>query len=79
MKSPNEIPMSRFKSHALEILREVERTGQPVVITDRGRRALEVRKYVARSPSALERLRGSVLRYDDPLTPVAEDDWDVLG
>lgn len=23
-------------------------------------------------------LRGSVLRYDDPTEPVAEDDWDVL-
>jgi hypothetical protein len=79
VKSPNEISKSGFKSHALEILREVERTGRPVVITDRGRRALEVRKYVARSPTPLERLRGSVLRYDDPLAPVAEDDWDVLG
>lgn len=23
-------------------------------------------------------LRGSVLHYDDPMAPVAEDDWDVL-
>jgi len=23
-------------------------------------------------------LRGSVLRYDEPLEPVAEDDWDAL-
>lgn len=23
-------------------------------------------------------LRGSVLRYDDPMTPVSEDDWSAL-
>ncbi len=24
-------------------------------------------------------LRGSVLRYDEPFEPVAEDDWEALG
>ena len=29
--------------------------------------------------TAREALRGSVLRYDDPFEPVAEDDWEVLA
>ena len=30
------------------------------------------------SASGREDLRGSVLRYDDPCTPVGEDDWEAL-
>ena len=29
--------------------------------------------------TAREALRGSVLRYEDPFEPVAEDDWEALG
>lgn len=78
MPAHSEISKSGFKAHALEILREVERSGQPVIITDRGRRALLVKKYVPHTIPALARLKGSVLRYDQPLAPVAEDDWETL-
>lgn len=78
MKVHGEISKSGFKAHALEILRGVEKTGQPVIITDRGRQALVLKKYVAHETSPLQLLKGSVLRYDDPLAPVAEGDWDAL-
>lgn len=78
MKTHSEVSKSGFKAHALEILREVEKTGQPVIITDRGRQALLLKKYVARKASPLQLLKGSVLRYDNPLAPVAEDEWDML-
>jgi antitoxin (DNA-binding transcriptional repressor) of toxin-antitoxin stability system len=69
---------SQFKAKALEFFRQVEASGEPIVITDNGRPTLEIRRYQQPTRDALEVLRGSVLRYDDPMEPVAEEDWDVL-
>lgn len=69
----SEISKSRFKAHALEILRRVELENEPAVITDRGRPALIVRKYAPTVPTPLDRLRGSVVRYDTPMEPVDHD------
>ena len=74
-----EISKSKFKAHALEIFRRVEATGEPVIVTDRGSPALIVRKYQGGVADARARLKGSVLRYDDPLEPVAEEDWEALA
>lgn len=68
-----EISKTRFKAQALEIFRRLEKTGEPLIVTDRGRPALIVRKYVRPTPAPLERLRGSVRRYDRPCDPVGED------
>ena len=51
-------------------------------MTDHGRPTLEIRPY---RPADLlpvdprEELRGSVLRFYDPLTPAAEGDWEALA
>lgn len=74
-----EISKSRFKAKALEIFRHIERTGQSVVITDHGNPTLVLHKYAAISSSAQHRLKNSVLRYDAPLEPVAENDWDAIA
>jgi antitoxin (DNA-binding transcriptional repressor) of toxin-antitoxin stability system len=74
------VSKSAFKAKALEYFRRVEETGVAIVITDRGMPALELRPFrVAESPSALERLRGSMLRLDDPTEPVGVEDWDGLA
>jgi prevent-host-death family protein len=70
---------SEFKAKALECLRQVEATGEPIVITDHGVARLEVRPYRALERSPLDILRGSVLRYDQPTAPVAVDDWEALA
>lgn len=75
----SEVSKSKFKAHALEIFRRIERTGKPVIITDHGNPTLIVQKYTPRVQSAQQRLKGSVLRYDDPFTPVADDDWEALS
>jgi antitoxin (DNA-binding transcriptional repressor) of toxin-antitoxin stability system len=72
------VSKSQFKAKALEFFRQVEATGEPIVITDNGRPTLEIRRYQQAIRDPLEVLRGSVLRYDDPMEPVAEEDWDVL-
>lgn len=73
-----EISKSKFKAHALEIFRRVEMTGEPVIVTDHGNRTLIVRKYIGNATDVRDKLKGSVLRYDAPLDPVAEDDWEAL-
>jgi prevent-host-death family protein len=72
-----QVSKSQFKAKALEYFRQVEASGEPVVVTDHGEPKLEVRPYKPLGRSPLELLRGSVLRYDRPLEPIGEDDWEA--
>lgn len=68
---------SRFKAKALEHLREVERSGSELVITDHGRPVVKVIPYREDPTAALRSLRGSVRKYVDPLRPaVFVGDWE---
>ena len=55
------VSKSYFKAHTLELLRRVEATGEPLILSDRGRPVLELRPY--RGEDSIERLRGSLLAY----------------
>ena len=66
-----------FKPKALEYFRLVEETGIELVITDRGRPVARVTPYVPREKAAAKALRKSVLHYEDPMEPVAVDDWEA--
>ena len=70
------ISKSRFKARALELFRQVERTGTPIVITDRGTPVLTVAPYREAPKDALRALRESVVKYDAPTKPVGDDDWE---
>lgn len=70
------ISKSKFKAHALEIFRRVERTGEAVIITDHGTPKLVVERYAKPGGKQQDRLKGSVLRYDAPLEPVGEAEWE---
>ncbi|MGI4982656.1 MAG: type II toxin-antitoxin system Phd/YefM family antitoxin [Janthinobacterium lividum] len=72
-----QVSKSEFKAKALAFFRQVEASGESVIITDYGKPAIEVRAYrnVGRLP--LDVLRGSVVRYDDPTDPVAENEWEA--
>jgi antitoxin (DNA-binding transcriptional repressor) of toxin-antitoxin stability system len=69
---------SQFKAKALEFFREVESTGEPIIITDRGRPTLVLRRHVEEESSPLDRLSGTLLYYDRPTDPVGEEDWEAL-
>ena len=73
------VSKSHFKAHALEILRHVETTGEQVIVTDRGRPTLVVRRYAGEARDPRQVLKGSVLRYDDPFLPVDEEAWESVG
>jgi len=70
------ISKTEFKAHALEILRNIEQSGQPRTITDRGRPTLEIKKLRQREESPLAVLRGTVIKYEAATTPIADDDWE---
>jgi antitoxin (DNA-binding transcriptional repressor) of toxin-antitoxin stability system len=71
-------PLSKteFKTHALEVFREIEKSGQARIITDHGRPTLEIKKLRQQHPSPLAVLKGSVIKFDEPTTPVADDTWE---
>lgn len=72
-----EISKSEFKARALEVLRSVEDTGEPVLITDRGIPTVEVRPYRGQLRNVKQLLRGSVLAFDRPEEPTGMK-WDAL-
>jgi antitoxin (DNA-binding transcriptional repressor) of toxin-antitoxin stability system len=72
------VSKSQFKAKALEFFRQIEASGESVIVTDHGKPALEVRPYRGSERNPLDVLRGSVVRYDNPTDPVAEDDWEAL-
>lgn len=65
-----EVSKAAFKAHVLEILRRVERTGEAVIVTDRGRPVVRIEPYFGSDDDVLASLRGSVLEYTAPLEPV---------
>jgi len=74
----NQVAKSKFKPHALQYFREVEQTGRPLIITDRGKPVLKIVPYSEEPFEALKMLRGTVLEYKNPTEPVGLDDWESL-
>ena len=71
------ISKSRFKIRALKYLRQAERTGRALIITDHGKPVLRINPYEENPGEAFADLRGSVLEYQDPTEPVARKDWEI--
>ncbi len=71
-----QISKTEFKAHALEVLRDIEQSGQPRIITDRGRPTLEIRKLRQQEKDPLEILKGTVVKYEAATAPVADNDWE---
>lgn len=72
------VSKSQFKAKALELMRQVERSGQPLVITDHGKPSLEIRRLATDRRDPFERLGGAVVRYDHPFEPIGAEDWEAL-
>lgn len=73
----HELSKSQFKPRALEIMRQVEQTGEPVIITDHGKPTLELKVYQAPDVDPLDRLRGTVVEYDQPTEPLDSSLWEA--
>jgi antitoxin (DNA-binding transcriptional repressor) of toxin-antitoxin stability system len=75
-----QVSKSKFKAKALEYFRQVETTGESIIVTDHGEPKLEIRRLPSASKGdPRERLKGTVLWFENPFDPaVDEDEWEVL-
>lgn len=71
------VSKSVFKAKALELFRQVERTGVPIVITDRGVPVLTLTPFRATPIAAITVLRESVVKYSAATEPVGIDHWEA--
>ena len=80
MKRPSavRVPKSRFKPRACEYFRLVEKKRQEILITDHGRPVVRIAPVEEADESALEALRGLVVKYVDPFEPVGAEDWETV-
>ena len=72
------ISKSKFKPQALKYFREIEETGQELIITDHNKPVIKIIPYRNEPQIILKELRNSIQFYDDPLEPVAENEWEAL-
>jgi prevent-host-death family protein len=72
------VSRSQFKARALEYFRRVERTGEELIITDRGRPVLKIVPYREDPEAALRVLRDTVIEYEAPTEPVGGEDWESV-
>lgn len=72
------ISKSQFKPQALKFFRQVQETGQELIITDHAKPVLKIVPYREDPMDVVKELRNSVVKYEKPMEPVAENDWDVL-
>ena len=69
------VSKSQFKARALEYFRQVEASGETLIVTDHGKPTLEIRPFRSTNSNPFDLLKGSVLSYEDPTEPVGENDW----
>ncbi len=72
-----QISKTEFKAHALELMREIETSGNELVITTHGKPKLVIHKYVPKAENPLQKLAGSVIKFDSPFEPIGTDDWEL--
>lgn len=72
------VSKSRFKAKALEYFRRIEQTGEPIIVTDRGKPTVKLIPYRGDLEELSGELRDSIVRYEAPLEPVGAEDWEAL-
>jgi prevent-host-death family protein len=73
------VSKSRLKSHMLELFREVERTGEGIIVTDHGRPTLRVEPIEERFSveTLFADVRGKMVYHADIMEPET-DEWSDL-
>ena len=72
------IGATEFKAHCLRILDEIERSGEAVTVTKRGRPVVEVKPVAKkRQKLAFGALKSSEYSFPDPFSPAYDEPWDA--
>ena len=72
------IPAAVFKAECLKLMDEVERTGQPIVITKHGKPIAQLTPMPARSESLFGYMKDTLVTKGDIVRSVHED-WSALS
>ena len=72
-----EISKSKFKAKALEIMKNIEETGEEVVITSYGKKMLLIKRYTDESVNPLLSLKDTIISFNEPFPPIDENDWEL--
>lgn len=81
------VSKGKLKAKMLEYFREVERTGEPLVVTDHGRKVLEVRSWnepkTMTAEEVLARYRAGTtsqgeISEEELMKPLPLEDWEVM-
>jgi antitoxin (DNA-binding transcriptional repressor) of toxin-antitoxin stability system len=70
-----QLSKSAFKAKALEYFRQIEDTGESVIVTDHGKPVVEVRAVQQSELDPLAILKGTVVKYEQPFEPI--EDWNL--
>lgn len=75
-----EIPAGEFKAKCLALMDRVRERGEEYVITKHGKPVAKLVPVAdeAQVPSLFGCMKGTVIQYGDIISPVGEDDWEVL-
>ena len=75
-----QVPATAFKAECLRLIDEMREDGEAVIVTKHGKPVAMVSPVRPEEKGGIVgALRGSVLRYEDPFSPVLEDDaWNAL-
>ena len=73
------ISKSKLKTNMLRIFREIEESGEELIVTDRGKPTLLIRPIAEKQSvdEVFADLRGKAIIYEDLDTPTTED-WEAL-
>ncbi|MFP4302709.1 MAG: type II toxin-antitoxin system Phd/YefM family antitoxin [Spirochaetaceae bacterium] len=68
---------SKLKAHMLEVMREIEESGEELIVTDHGRPTLIISPYRERKPvdELFAAERGKLVLREDPDEPTLEE-WE---
>lgn len=68
--------VTEFKAHALQILAQIAKTREPLVLTRRGKPLVEVIPFPEAKPVP-GKLSEALVFEDDIVSPLGEDMWDA--
>ena len=70
------VSKSQFKPRAFEYFRLVQEQRETIVVTERGTPVLKIVPFEEEDDPDLAAVRGTLVKYEEPLEPVVEP-WDA--
>jgi antitoxin (DNA-binding transcriptional repressor) of toxin-antitoxin stability system len=70
------ISKSKLKTHMLQVFRQIEQTGEEVIVTDNNRPVLRIQRITPKASvdDVFAPYRGATIFHEDPDTPTS-DEW----